>query len=191
MGGGIAMNFANVGIPVTIVEMKQEALDRGLGVIRKNYETTAKRGKLKAEDVEKRMGLLTGTLELEKLADCDLVIEAVFENMDVKKEVFGKLDKIVKQGAILASNTSYLNINEIAERHPASGVGDRPALLLARERDAPAGSGARREDLETSHRDLHAAGEEDRQDRRCWSACATASSAIACWLRVSRRRRRC
>ncbi|HEY0681596.1 MAG TPA: 3-hydroxyacyl-CoA dehydrogenase NAD-binding domain-containing protein [Steroidobacter sp.] len=114
MGGGIAMNFANVGIPVTIVETKQEALERGLGVIRKNYETTAKRGKLKAEDVEKRMGLLTGTLELEKLADCDLIIEAVFENMDVKKDVFGKLDKIVKQGAILASNTSYLDVNEIA-----------------------------------------------------------------------------
>lgn len=114
MGGGIAMNFANVGIPVTIVETKQEALERGLGVIRKNYETTAKRGKLKPEDVEKRMSLLTGTLELEKLADCDLVIEAVFENMDVKKDVFGKLDKIVKQGAILASNTSYLNVNEIA-----------------------------------------------------------------------------
>jgi 3-hydroxyacyl-CoA dehydrogenase len=114
MGGGIAMNFANVGIPVTIVETKQEALERGLGVIRKNYETTAKRGKLKPEDVEKRMSLLTGTLELEKLADCDLVIEAVFENMDVKKDVFGKLDRIVKQGAILASNTSYLNVNEIA-----------------------------------------------------------------------------
>jgi 3-hydroxyacyl-CoA dehydrogenase len=114
MGGGISMNFANVGIPVTIVEMKQEALDRGLGVIRKNYETTAKRGKLKPEDVETRMKLLTGALDLSALADCDLVIEAVFENMDIKKDVFGKLDKIVKQGAILASNTSYLNVNEIA-----------------------------------------------------------------------------
>jgi 3-hydroxyacyl-CoA dehydrogenase len=114
MGGGISMNFANVGIPVTIVEMKQEALDRGLGVIRKNYETTAKRGKLKPEDVETRMKLLTGALDLSALADCDLVIEAVFENMDIKKDVFGKLDKIVKQGAILASNTSYLDVNEIA-----------------------------------------------------------------------------
>ena len=125
MGGGIAMNFANVGIPVTIVEMKQEALDRGLGVIRKNYETTAKRGKLKPEDVEKRMSLLTGSLQLEQLADCDLIIEAVFENMDVKKDVFGKLDKIAKQGAILASNTSYLNVNEIAAttRRPESVIG--------------------------------------------------------------------
>lgn len=124
MGGGIAMNFANAGIPVTIVETKQEALERGLGVIRKNYETTAKRGKLKPEDVEKRMGLLTGTLELEKLADCDLVIEAVFENMDIKKDVFGKLDKIVKQGAILASNTSYLDVNEIA------GATKRPEWVI-------------------------------------------------------------
>lgn len=125
MGGGIAMNFANVGIPVTIVEMKQEALDRGLGVIRKNYETTAKRGKLKPEDVEKRMGLLTGSLQMEQLADCDLIIEAVFENMEVKKDVFGKLDKIAKQGAILASNTSYLNVNEIAAttRRPESVIG--------------------------------------------------------------------
>jgi 3-hydroxyacyl-CoA dehydrogenase len=106
MGGGIAMNFLNVGIPVTIVETKQEALDRGMAVIRKNYENTAKRGRLKPEDVEKRMGLLKGSLALEDLADRDLVIEAVFENMDIKKEVFGKLDKIVKQGAILATNTS-------------------------------------------------------------------------------------
>ena len=125
MGGGIAMNFANVGIPVTIVEMKQEALERGLGVIRKNYETTAKRGKLKPDDVEKRIGLLTGSLALEQLADCDLIIEAVFENMEVKKDVFGKLDKIAKQGAILATNTSYLNVNEIAAttRRPESVIG--------------------------------------------------------------------
>jgi 3-hydroxyacyl-CoA dehydrogenase len=125
MGGGISMNFANVGVPVTIVEMKQEALDRGLSVIRKNYETTAKRGKLKAEDVEQRMKLLTGALDLNALADCDLVIEAVFENMDVKKDVFGKLDKIVKQGAVLATNTSYLNVNEIANatKRPESVIG--------------------------------------------------------------------
>ncbi len=114
MGGGIAMNFANVGIPVTLVETKQEALDRGLSVVRKNYENTAKRGRLKMEDVDKRMALLTGSLDLNALADCDMVIEAVFENMDIKKEVFAKLDKIVKQGAMLASNTSALNVNEIA-----------------------------------------------------------------------------
>ena len=114
MGGGIAMNFANVGIPVTIVETKQDALDRGLSVIRRNYENTAKRGRLTMDDVEKRMALIKGSLKLEDLADSDLVIEAVFENMDVKKDVFGKLDKIVKQGAILATNTSALNIDEIA-----------------------------------------------------------------------------
>jgi 3-hydroxyacyl-CoA dehydrogenase len=114
MGGGIAMNFANAGIPVTIVEMKQDALERGLGVVRKNYERSTKSGKLTMADVDKRMSLLTGSLELEKLADCDLVIEAIFENMDVKQDVFGKLDRIVKQGAILASNTSALDINEIS-----------------------------------------------------------------------------
>jgi 3-hydroxyacyl-CoA dehydrogenase len=114
MGGGIAMNFANVGLPVAIVETKQDALDRGLSVIRKNYENTAKRGRLTMDDVEKRMALIKGSLALEDLADSDLVIEAVFENMDVKKDVFGKLDKIVKQGAILATNSSALNIDEIA-----------------------------------------------------------------------------
>jgi 3-hydroxyacyl-CoA dehydrogenase len=114
MGGGIAMNFANIGVPVTIVETKQDALDRGLGVVRKNYERSTKSGKLTMADVDQRMQLFTGTLELDKLADCDLIIEAIFENMDVKKDVFGKLDRIVKQGAILATNTSALDINEIA-----------------------------------------------------------------------------
>ena len=114
MGGGISMNFLSAGIPVTIVEMKDEALQRGVGVMRKNYENTAKRGRLTMEQVEKNMSLLTPSLSLDDLADCDLVIEAVFENMDVKKELFGKLDKIVKKGAILASNTSYLNIDEMA-----------------------------------------------------------------------------
>jgi 3-hydroxyacyl-CoA dehydrogenase len=114
MGGGIAMNFLNAGIPVTLVEMKQEALDRGLATIRSNYERTAKRGGMSAEDVEKRMGLITPTLSMDDLATVDLVIEAVFERMDIKKDVFGKLDAICKPGAILASNTSYLDINEIA-----------------------------------------------------------------------------
>jgi len=114
MGGGISMNFLSAGIPVTIVEMGQEALDRGTGVIRKNYEASAAKGRFTGEQVEKAMGLLSPTLDFDALADCDLVIEAVYENMDVKKEVFGRLDKIAKQGAILASNTSYLNVNEIA-----------------------------------------------------------------------------
>ena len=114
MGGGISMNFLSSGIPVTIVEMGQEALDRGTGVMLRNYEASAKKGKLTAEQVGKAMGLLEPTLDFAALADCDLIIEAVYENMDVKKEVFGRLDKLAKPGAILASNTSYLDINEIA-----------------------------------------------------------------------------
>jgi len=114
MGGGISMNFLSAGIPVTIFEMNQEALDRGTGVMRKNYEATASKGRMTGEQVEKAMGLLSPTLDFGVLADCDLIIEAVFEQMDVKKDIFTRLDKVVKQGAILASNTSYLNINEIA-----------------------------------------------------------------------------
>jgi 3-hydroxyacyl-CoA dehydrogenase len=114
MGGGISMNFLSAGIPVTIVETSQEALDRGTGVMRKNYEASAAKGRITAAQAEGAMGLLTPSLSLDDLAGCDLVIEAVFENMDVKKEVFGKLDSICKPGAILASNTSYLDIDEIA-----------------------------------------------------------------------------
>ena len=114
MGGGIAMNFLNAGIPVTIVETRQYALDRGLRTIQTNYENTAKKGRISNDDVARRMALLKGTLALEELAEADLVIEAIFENMDVKKELFGKLDRIVKPGAILASNTSALDLNEIA-----------------------------------------------------------------------------
>ena len=115
MGGGIAMNFANIGLPVTLVETSQEALDRGLGVMRSNYERTASRGRISAEDVETRMGLVSGTLAMEDLGDVDLVIEAVFESMPLKKEIFARLDGIAKPGAILASNTSALDINEIAQ----------------------------------------------------------------------------
>jgi 3-hydroxyacyl-CoA dehydrogenase len=114
MGGGISMNFLSAGVPVTIVEMEQAALDRGTGVMRKNYEATAAKGRMTADQVEGAMGLLKPTLALEDLADCDLIIEAVFENMEVKKDIFGKLDRIAKPGAILASNTSYLNVDEIA-----------------------------------------------------------------------------
>jgi len=114
MGGGISMNFANVDIPVTIVEQNQERLDKGLSIIRKNYENTAKKGRISMEDVETRMALITGELYLEALDSQDLIIEAVFENMDLKKEIFKKLDGIAKEGAILASNTSALNVNKIA-----------------------------------------------------------------------------
>ncbi|MBR0551439.1 3-hydroxyacyl-CoA dehydrogenase NAD-binding domain-containing protein [Stakelama marina] len=114
MGGGISMNFLSAGIPVTIVEMNQEALDRGTGVMRKNYENTAAKGRITQDQVEQAMGLLNPTLDFDALGECDLIIEAVYENMDVKKDIFGRLDKIAKKGAILASNTSYLDINEIA-----------------------------------------------------------------------------
>src|SRR5580765_4873726 len=114
MGGGIAMNFANAGIPVTVVEVAQDALDRGLGVVRKNYEATAARGRLTPQDVEKRMGLISGTIDWSKIADADIVVEAVFEEMPIKKEVFARIDKICKPGAVLASNTSTLDVDEIA-----------------------------------------------------------------------------
>ena len=114
MGGGIAMNFLSAGIAVTIVEMGQEALDRGTALMLKNYEASAAKGRLTAQQVEKAMSLLSPTLDFSKLAECDLIIEAVYENMDVKKEVFQRLDAIARKNAILATNTSYLNINEIA-----------------------------------------------------------------------------
>ncbi|MBH85458.1 MAG: 3-hydroxyacyl-CoA dehydrogenase [Alteromonadaceae bacterium] len=114
MGGGIAMNFANVGIPVLLLELKQEALDKGLAIIRRNYENSAKKGRITQAQVEERMALIKPTLAYEDFSDVDLVIEAVFENMGVKKEIFGTLDKICKQGAVLASNTSTLDIDEIA-----------------------------------------------------------------------------
>ncbi len=115
MGGGITMNFLNAGIPVVLLEMKQEALDKGLATIRRNYDNSAKKGKLKAEQVEQRMALITPTLAYEGFKDVDLVIEAVFENMDVKRQVFKTLDEVCKPGAILASNTSYLNLDQIAD----------------------------------------------------------------------------
>jgi 3-hydroxyacyl-CoA dehydrogenase len=114
MGGGIAMNFANIGIPVTLIETRQEALDRGLGVIRNNYERSHKRGKLSAEQVEQRMALLQGSLDYRSLADCDLVIEAVFEDMAVKQSVFRQIDEVVGPEAIMATNTSFLDIDAIA-----------------------------------------------------------------------------
>ena len=114
MGGGITMNMVNVGIPVTLVESSQEALDRGLAVVRKNYENTARKGRISDADVDQRCDLITGSLDLCDLGDCDLIIEAVFENMAVKKELFSRLDSIAKDDAILASNTSALDLNEIA-----------------------------------------------------------------------------
>jgi 3-hydroxyacyl-CoA dehydrogenase len=114
MGGGIAMNFANAGIPVKILEMKQEALEKGLGTIRKNYENTMKKGKLTQDKFDQRVGLISGTMSYDDIAQADIVIEAVFEDMGVKESVFRKLDEVMKPGAILASNTSTLDVDKIA-----------------------------------------------------------------------------
>lgn len=115
MGGGISMNFANAGIPVTIIEQSQERLDKGIGIIRKNYENTAAKGRISSEQVEERMALIDGQTSIDSLNSQDLIIEAVFENMDLKKDIFKQLDTICKEGAILASNTSALDVNEIAD----------------------------------------------------------------------------
>jgi 3-hydroxyacyl-CoA dehydrogenase len=132
MGGGISMNFLNAGIPVTIVEAEQDALERGVATIRRNYDNTAKKGRMAAADVETRMRLLSPGLDLGVLSDCDLVIEAVYEDMAIKQDVFRKLDRIAKKDAILASNTSYLNIDEIA------GVTGRPESVLGMHFFSPA-----------------------------------------------------
>jgi 3-hydroxyacyl-CoA dehydrogenase len=125
MGGGITMNFLNAGIPVTMLEMKQEALDKGMATIRKNYENSMKKGKLTQEKLDQRMGMLTGTLSYDDFKDADLIIEAVFEEIGVKEAVFKKLDEVAKPGAILASNTSTLDVNKIANftRRPQDVVG--------------------------------------------------------------------
>ncbi|MFI8617172.1 3-hydroxyacyl-CoA dehydrogenase NAD-binding domain-containing protein [Acidovorax sp. NPDC077693] len=125
MGGGIAMNFLNAGIPVKMLEMKQEALDRGVGTIKKNYEAQVKKGKLKEDKYAQRMALLSTTLSYDELKDCDLIIEAVFEEMGVKEAVFKQLDAVAKPGAILASNTSTLDVDQIANftQRPQDVVG--------------------------------------------------------------------
>jgi 3-hydroxyacyl-CoA dehydrogenase len=114
MGGGISMCFANAGIPVTIVDARQEALDRGLATIRKNYDRSVTRGSLKPEQMEQRLALIAPTLDYAALGDADLIVEAVFENMALKKDIFVKLDAVAKPGAILGTNTSTLDIDEIA-----------------------------------------------------------------------------
>ncbi len=125
MGGGISMNFLNAGIPVVLVESRQEALERGLATVRANYEASARRGRLSAQQVEQRMGLLQPGLDMAALRDCDLIIEAVFEDLQVKREVFERIDEVARDGAILASNTSTLDLDAIAgfTRRPGDVVG--------------------------------------------------------------------
>jgi len=114
MGGGIAMNFANAGIPVTVLETSAPALDKGMEVVRKNYEATVKKGRMSQQEFEKRVGNIQGTLTYEDIKHADLIIEAVFEDMQVKRQVFERLDQVAKPGAILASNTSTLDLDKIA-----------------------------------------------------------------------------
>lgn len=132
MGGGIAMNFASAGIPVVMLELQQEALDRGLGIVRKNYENTAKKGRMSTAQVEQCMAQFQGTTSYDDLANCDLIIEAAFENMAVKEQIFAKLGEVCKAGAILASNTSTLDVDQIAA---ASG---RPQDVLGMHFFSPA-----------------------------------------------------
>lgn len=115
MGGGISMSFANAGIPVTVIETNEEALKRGFDTIQKNYQISVQRGALKQEEADKRFSLLKGTTSMDAAKDADIVIEAVFEEMDIKKQVFGALDKLAKPSAVLATNTSYLNVDQIAQ----------------------------------------------------------------------------
>jgi 3-hydroxyacyl-CoA dehydrogenase len=135
MGGGISMNFANVGIPVTIIENDEAALKRGMATIEKNYQMSVQRGSLTPENMQKRLALFTPSTDLNAIKDADIVIEAVFENMPIKKELFGKIEKIAKPGAVLATNTSYLNVDEIAAVTSPRARRARHALLLARKRD--------------------------------------------------------
>ncbi len=125
MGGGISMNFANAGIPVTIVETSQEALDRGFKTIEKNYGISVSRGRMSEDDLKQRMSLLTGSTDMNDIADADLLIEAVFEEMDIKKQIFSDFDRLAKPTAVLATNTSYLDVNEIAQmtKRPGSVLG--------------------------------------------------------------------
>jgi 3-hydroxyacyl-CoA dehydrogenase len=125
MGGGIAMSFANAGIPVTLVDMTQDALEKGLAKIKANYAATVSKGRLKQDEMDRRMALIASGTDLGAARDADIVIEAVFERMDVKKDIFGKLDRIVQPGAILATNTSTLDVDEIARatRRPQDVIG--------------------------------------------------------------------
>jgi 3-hydroxyacyl-CoA dehydrogenase len=132
MGGGISMNFLSAGIPVSIVEMTQDALDRGVTIVRRNYETSAAKGRITSEQVASAMALLNPTLDFGALAHCDLIIEAVYENIGVKLDIFRRLNGLAKQGAMLASNTSYLNIDEMA------AVTDRPGDVLGTHFFSPA-----------------------------------------------------
>ena len=160
MGGGIAMCFANAGIPVTLVDATPEALDKGMQRIKGNYAATVEKGRLTQADMDKRMALISPKASLDAIKGANIVVEAVFERMDVKQDLFKKLDAMMPPGAILATNTSTLDVDQIAAATKRPRGRDRHALLLARERDAAAGGGARQENRQRRPRYHH----EARQD---------------------------
>ena len=165
MGGGISMCFLNAGIPVTMLEVKQEAIDRGVAGIRGTYEAQVKRGRMKPDKLAERMGLLATTLDYKAIADADLVIEAVFEDLGVKQKVFEALDAVMKPGAILASNTSTLDVDRIAAFTKRPAGCRRPALLLAGQHHEAAGGRARQGDEQGCARHRDGRGQAHRQDR--------------------------
>ena len=143
MGGGIAMSFADFGFPVKIMDATPEALERGMQRIRDNYATSVRRGSLAEDEMQRRLARIEPVAGYEDIADCDLVIEAVFEEMDVKKPVFAKLDEVMKPGALLFSNTSALDIDQLADHDQAAAGRGGDALLQSGQRDEAAGGGAR------------------------------------------------
>ena len=186
MGGGIAMNFANAGLPVTIVEARQRRWSAGFGHPPELRSNARARAGSPPRTWNAGIGLLTGSLDLDDLGGCDLVIEAVFENMELKKDLFARLDGIAKPGAILASNTSYLDIDEIAAVTKRPGACPRPALLLAGERDAAPRDGARREDDREPSSRPRCSSRGGSARSAFSSASATASSATGCWRQRQR-----
>ena len=160
------MNYANAGIPVLLKEVDQAALDRGLATIRRNYEVTMSKGKMTAEQVEKTMALITPTTSYDGFDQVDIVTEAVFENMDLKKATFAELGKVTRPDCILASNSSTLDIDQFAERERTAGAGARAPLLQPGERDEAARDRPRPRDEQGSDRHLAQARQEARQGRR-------------------------
>ena len=166
MGGGIAMNFANAGVPVTVLETSQAALDKGLAVVKRNYESTLKKGRLSAADFDKRLGLIKGTLSYDDIASADLVIEAVFEDMQVKKQVFETLDQIGQTGRDSGIQHLDPGFEQDREFHASAAGCGGTAFLQSRERDQTARNRARRQDREGRDRDKFEHREADQEDRR-------------------------
>ena len=179
MGGGIAMSFADFGLPVKIMDATPEALDRGMQRIRDNYATSVRRGSLAEDEMQRRLARIEPVAGYEDIADCDLVIEAVFEEMDVKKPVFAKLDEVMKPGALLFSNTSALDIDQLADDDEAAAGRGGDALLQSGQRDEAAGGGARQGVVAADAGHGDADGPQDRQDRRRWRATPMVSSPTA------------